>query len=456
MEYVGLEKQMMSKRNTRLRESTRHGIRLLARLLPSFALGLVLAVAAGTVSAQRVLLDRIVALVDESVVLQSELETRMAEIRANAARANRALPEPEQFRKEVLDSLIIENLQMQLAERVSIRFNDDEINRILGTMAENNNLSFDEYLNVLNEAGVYLETREQVRKQMTLQELQRGMVNRRIQITEQEIDNFLNSEMGREIMAPDYLVEHMLVPTGGEEPAASKQSKLRYAADLLARIKEGEDFAQVKAAARQAQLFEVTGTEFGWRKAEQLPNLFREVVEGMEVGDVEGPIEAGNGYHLIRLANKAGGAEQMVKQTNFRHIMLTPNEIRDEQQTEQAIHDLRQQIVDGADFASLARQNSDDDTSVVAGGDMDWINEGQLPRDMEAVIDSLEIGELSEPFRSSSGWHIAEVLERRVSDLSRIYSRNQAANALRNRKFDLELQNWLIEIREEAFVEFVD
>jgi peptidyl-prolyl cis-trans isomerase SurA len=176
----------------------------------------------------------------------------------------------------------------------------------------------------------------------------------------------------------------------------------------------------------------------------------------MSIGDVEGPIEAGNGFHLIQLANKAGGAEQMVAQTNFRHIMLTPNEIRDEQQTEDAIRELRQKIVDGEDFASLARQNSDDDTSVVAGGDMDWINEGQLPLDMESVIDALEIGKLSEPFRSETGWHIVEVLERRVSDLSTIYTRNQAASALRNRKYDLELQNWLIEIREEAFVEFIE
>ena len=135
-------------------------------------------------------------------------------------------------------------------------------------------------------------------------------------------------------MAPDYLVEHMLIPVSGEEPAASKQSKLRYAADLVARVREGEIFAQVRATARQAAVFEIGGTEFGWRKAEQLPTLFREVVEGMGIGDVEGPIEAGNGFHLIQLANKAGGAEQMVAQTNFRHIMLTPNEIRDEQQTE--------------------------------------------------------------------------------------------------------------------------
>ena len=434
----------------------RQGTLTFARFLLAIGLGLALTIVAGSASAQRVLLDKVIALVDEDVVLQSEFESRITEVQENAARAERPLPQAEQLRTEILDSLVLENLQMQLAEKVSIRFNDDEINRILGTMAENNNLSFDEYLDVLNEAGVYLQTRDQVRKQMTLQELQRGMVNRRIQITEQEIDNFLNSEMGREIMAPDYLVEHMLILVGGEETVAAKQGKLRYASDLLARIDEGENFAAVRAAASQARLFEINATEFGWLKAEALPNLFREIVEGMEIGDAEGPIEAGNGFHLIQLANKAGGAEQMVKQTNFRHIMLTPNEIRDEQQTEDAIREFRQQIVDGEDFATLARQNSDDDTSVVAGGDMDWINEGQLPLDMEAVIDSLEIENLSEPFRTANGWHIAEVIERRVADLSTIYTRNQAERSLRNRKFDLELQNWLIEIREEAFVEFID
>ena len=456
MVYVGLKRLMMSRWSTKETGPIRQGALTFARCLLAIGLGLALTIVAGSASAQRVLLDKVIALVDEDVVLQSELESRVTEIQDNAARAERALPQAEQLRTEVLDSLVLENLQMQLAEKVSIRFNDDEINRILGTMAENNNLSFDEYLDVLNEAGVYLQTRDQVRRQMTLQELQRGMVNRRIQITEQEIDNFLNSEMGREIMAPDYLVEHMLILVGGEETVAAKQGKLRYAADLLARINEGENFAAVRAAASQARLFEINATEFGWLKAEALPNLFREIIEGMEIGDAEGPIEAGNGFHLIQLTNKAGGAEQMVKQTNFRHIMLTPNEIRDEQQTEDAIREFRQQIVDGEDFATLARQNSDDDTSVVAGGDMDWINEGQLPLDMEAVIDSLEIENLSEPFRTGNGWHIAEVIERRVADLSTIYTRNQAERSLRNRKFDLELQNWLIEIREEAFVEFID
>lgn len=426
------------------------------RLCLSLSFGIIMAASTVPATAQRVLLDKVVALVDEGVVLQSELESRITEIRQNAARSNRELPEEAVLRKEILDSLILENLQMQFAERVSIRFGDDEINRVLQSMADNNSLTFDEYLAALNEAGVYLQTREQVRKQMTLQELQRGMVNNRISITDQEIDNFLNSETGREVMAPNYLVEHLLIQTESDESAAIKQSKLKYAADLVARIREGDSFAAVRAAANQSGTFQISTTEFGWRKAEELPALFNDIVEGMEVGDVEGPIEAGNGFHLIQLFNKAGGTNQMVKQTNFRHIMLAPNEIRNEEQTEVAIHELRQQIVDGGDFASLARQNSDDDTSVVAGGDVDWVNEGSMPPDMEAVINSLEVNVLSEPFRSQTGWHIIEILERRVEDLSTIYSQNQAANALRNRKFDLELQNWLIEIREKAFVEFID
>ncbi len=227
MVYAGLERLMMSRLSTKETGPIRQGARSIARFLLAIGLGLALTIAAGSASAQRVLLDRIIALVDEGVVLQSELELRVAEIRQNAARANRTLPQDEQFRTEVLDSLVIENLQMQLAERVSIRFNDDEINRILGTMAENNNLSFDEYLDVLNEAGVYLQTREQVRKQMTLQELQRGMVNRRIQITEQEIDNFLNSEMGREINT-----------LGSKSNHAEIQRMVVVMKDELERIKE--------------------------------------------------------------------------------------------------------------------------------------------------------------------------------------------------------------------------
>ena len=406
--------------------------------------------------AQRLLLDRIIVVVDQDVVLQSELDARLQDIRANAAANNRPLPEQDELQSEVLDALILENLQMQFAERVSIRFDDDTINRVLLNMAENSNMSFDEYVTTLEEAGVYLMTREQVRKQLTIQELQRGIVNSRLAITDQEIDNFLSSEMGREVMAAEFVINHMLVQTSDSDSVENREAKLRYTADLAARIREGEFFGEVFAEAQRARLFSVNSTQFDWRRADQLPNIFLEIVEDMEIADVEGPIEAGNGYHLIQLAQKRGGTDQVVKQTNLRHIMLMPNEIRDDDQSLTEIREIREQIIAGEEFATLARQNSDDANTVVGGGDLDWVNQGGLPPLMEEVVDGLEINDLSEPFRTEAGWHIVEVLGRRETDLSQEYSRMQAENTLRDRKFDLELQNWLIEIREEAFVVLID
>ncbi len=418
---------------------------------------LLLLIAAPFATAQRVLLDKIIAIVDDDVVLKSELDERIIEITAAAQRSGQPLPEDrEQFESDILEALIVENIQMQLANRVSIRYDDDTINRVLGNMASNNNLTFDQYVNALEENGVYLQTREQVRKQMTMQELQRGMVNRRIKITEQEIDNFLNSEMGRELMAADYFVDDLLIPFSAADTPEKKAEKQRLAADLISRIDDDFPLAAARAAARQNTAIEIGGAELGWRKAKQLPSLFSDIVVEMEIGEVEGPIEAGNGLHIIQLVDKQGGTEQFVNQTRVRHIMLSPNEIRDEAQTEAEIRRIHQRILDGEDFAAIARQNSDDASSVVGGGDLDWVNEGGMPPEMEQVVDALEIDGVSEPFRSQVGWHVARVEGRRLQDLSREFTRNQAANALRNRKFELELENWLIEIREDAFVELID
>ena len=418
---------------------------------------LLLLLAAPFASAQRVLLDKIIAIVDDDVVLKSELDERIVEITAAAQRNGQPLPDDlEQFESDIMEALIVENIQMQLANRVSIRYDDDTINRVLGNMASNNNLTFDQYVDALEENGVYLQTREQVRKQMTMQELQRGMVNRRIKITEQEIDNFLNSEMGRELMAADYFVDDLLIPFSAADTPEIKAEKQRLAADLISRIDDDFPLAAARAAARQNTAIEIGGAELGWRKAKQLPSLFADIVVEMEIGQVEGPIEAGNGLHIIQLVDMQGGTEQFVNQTRVRHIMLSPNEIRNEEQTEAEARKIHQRILDGEDFATIARQNSDDASSVVGGGDLDWVNEGGIPPEMEQVVDALEIDGVSEPFRSQVGWHVARVEGRRLQDLSREFTRNQAANALRNRKFELELENWLIEIREDAFVELID
>lgn len=406
--------------------------------------------------AQRVSLDKVIAVVDEGVILQSDLDYRLAEIQDQARQTNQPLPPAAELRQQILDALVLESIQMQMAGRMSIRFDDDTLNRVMANIAEQNNLTFDQYVSALEAAGMYRRTREQVRKELTLRELQRGVVNRRINITDQEIDNFLNSEMGRTTMAPDYLVDHILIPLEETDPSEVATAKLAFASELVARIQGGENFAETRALAQRSGRFPVSGTNFGWRRLEQIPSLFTEIVPTLGVGEIAGPIRAGNGFHIITLADMRGGTNRIVKQTHVRHIMISPNEIRTEEQARALVSRLREQIIAGESFETLARQNSDDSSSVVAGGDLDWINQGGMPPEMELIVDRLDTGELSEPFRTQTGWHIAEVLGRRDQDLSREFSRSQAENTLRNRKFDLELQNWLIEIREQAFVEIKD
>lgn len=415
---------------------------------------LVFAVSGPTALAQRQVLDKVVAIVDEGVILQSELQQRLASVRQQAGLSNQQLPPEEELRREVLEALVLENLQLQMAGRASIRFDDDTLNRVLSSMAQQNNMSFDEFVAALEEEGTYLQTREQVRRELTLRELQRGLVNRRITITDQEIDNFLDSEMGRSTMAADYLVDHIVVAVSESDSREQINNKLEYASELVARLREGADFAGVRSMAQRDGRYPVSGSNFGWRKQNNLPSLFTDIVPQMVVGDVEGPIRAGNGFHIIKLMQIEGGTSRIVNQTHIRHIMVTPNEIRTDEQAREQIARLRERIQEGEDFATLARQNSDDAASVVAGGDLDWVNAGGMPPAMEDVVNALDVGDLSEPFRTDLGWHIAEVLDRRERDLSQQYSRSQAETALRNRKFDIELQNFLIEIREQAFVEY--
>jgi len=353
---------------------------------------------------------------------------------------------------------VVENLQMQLAERMGIRYDDDTVNGVMQTLAEQNNMTFDQYVSALESVGRYIITREQIRKELSLRDLQRGMVNRRINITDQEIENFLNSEMGRVTMAPDYLVDQTLIPIGEDDAPELIAAKEAFAQQMLEAVLAGTDFAEARAIAQRGAVaspptaFLVSGGELGWRKADGLPTLFVDLVPTMEANEIRGPIRSPSGFHLVKLVAVQGDLENLVNQTLARHILITPNEIRTEEQAETLIRSLHARIKAGEDFAEIARQNSDDAASVVAGGDMGWASEGGMPPDFEAQIQDLEIGTLSEPFRTSFGWHVAEVMERRVEDMSREFSRQQAENTLRNRKFEVELQNWLVEIREQAYV----
>lgn len=412
--------------------------------------------------AQREVLDKVLAIVDEGVVLQSELEARMEQVREQSTTAGQPLPPPAQLRTQLIEALVVENLQVQLAERMGIRYDDDTINEVISSIAQQNNMTFDDYVTVLEGQNEYLNTRNQIRKELTLRDLQRGIVNRRINITDQEIENFLNSEMGRVTMAPDYLVDQTLIVVGEDDSEDLIQAKEQFAQQMLEAIQGGTDFTQARAnaqrgaAATPPTAYQATGGELGWRKADALPTLFVDLAPTMKAGEIRGPIRSPSGFHLVYLKEVQGDIASMVNQTRARHILIAPNEIRTEEQAKALAESLYTRINGGEDFAQIAREMSDDSASVVAGGDMGWANEGGMPPEFESVIQSMEIGKVSEPFRTGFGWHIAEVLERREQDMSREFSRQQAESSLRGRKFEIELQNWLIEIREQAYVKIIE
>jgi peptidyl-prolyl cis-trans isomerase SurA len=433
---------------------------LMSRCSRAGLISLVLAMLLSTAAhAERQMLDRVIAIVDDGVILQSEFDERMAEIRQRAADSDMPLPPEADLRNQLMESLIVESLQLQMAERVGIRFDDDTLNRVITDLAQSNNMSFDQYVSALESEGVYLATRERIRKELAINEVQRGIVNRRINITDQEIENYLNSEAGRAAMSPDYLVDQILIPIPASDPPPLAAAKEDFARQIYERAAAGDDFAQLRMLAQQSaqqQGFAVSGGELGWRKAEQLPSLFAEFVPDMAAGEVTEPVRSSNGLHVVKLSDVRGDSNRLVKQTQARHILVAPNEIRTEEQARRLINEIHQRIKDGEEFNILARQYSDDTMSVVAGGDLGWVSDGGMPPEFAAQVVDLDVGELSEPFQTSFGWHVAEVTGRREQDLSRDFQRQQAQNALRARKFDLELENWLLEIRDEAYVKFIN
>lgn len=430
-----------------------------------FATGIertVLAVAAlfffGHALAQDVIpIDKIIAIVDDDVVLQSEYDMRWEQIeqQINLQTANSQAPGPseaqlEQIRSDLLDQLILENIQMQMARRAGVRVDDNQLNQAMINIARQNNMEFEQFRQVLESQGLYLQTREQLRKDILLQQLQMNAVNQRIDITRQEVENYLRSEAGQQDIAPEFMVAHILI----EHADGPEQARREELADFLyQQLLQGAELQQFVAAGQVSGIPLRGGVLEGWRKQETLPSYFREVVPYLKLGEISEPFESSSGLHIVQVINLRGGANLEIEQFHVRHLLISPNEIRTESQAENLINELYERIQNGEDLGDLARVHTDDDTSIVAGGDLDWITFGQFPPDFLAVVQNLEIGEMSEPTRLETGWHIIELLDTRVEDLTDENMRYQAEQILRQRKFDNELENWLTEIRDTAYVD---
>ena len=409
--------------------------------------------ALGEANSSLVLLDRIAVVVDEDVIMLSEVEERLAAVKAQITADDEAPPEDE-LTEQVIERLIIEHLQVRMADRAGMRVSDAELNDTIQRIAAQNNLSLPQFQQAIEQDGMsYVAMREQVRREVTISQVQQGVMSNRIEISEQEMKNFLASELGEAIVADEYQLAHILL-TIPEDANTKEISAVRtQALDLIARVANGESF-QALAIEHSAGQNASKGGDLGWRKPAQLPTIFADVAPEMNVGETKGPIKSGSGFHVITLIDKRGAKTQgQVAQTRARHVLVKPSEIRSDAEARELAENLRIEVSDGRDFEEIAKLHSEDPGSALNGGDLDWNQAGIFVPEFETMIHALDLNVLSPVFKTSHGYHFLEVTGRRIEDFSEQFQQNMAAEYLRNQKFEEELNSWLREIREEAFVD---
>ncbi|MGV6806394.1 MAG: peptidylprolyl isomerase [bacterium] len=405
-----------------------------------------------TASAQLVLRDRVAAIVDDDVVMLSEVEERLTNLYERLEASGTELPPPEALRPRVLDQLILERIQLNQGLRAGIRISEAELNQTIVQLASSQGMSVEELIERAHERGMTLASlRRQFRNDMIIARVQEAQVGRRIRITESEVDNFLNSPTGQYWSSPDLNLGHILIPlslAADPDEVAAAEGKV---SGILGRLESGADFRKI-AVTESADQNALNGGDLGWRKATELPPSFVVAVEGLENGQVSRPIRSDAGIHLLKLYDKRGAEKQLIQQHKVRHILVKPNEIRSDEDARTMAAGIRADILAGADFAELAKEQSEDIGSALSGGELGWSLPGQFVPQFEEIMAKIELGAVSEPFRSQFGWHILQVTERRNQDFSDNIKKRQAQQILFDRKFQEELPLWLQQIREEAFV----
>tara|TARA_X000000950_G_scaffold247883_2_gene306541 strand:+ start:991 stop:2283 length:1293 start_codon:yes stop_codon:yes gene_type:complete len=414
---------------------------------------LVVALTVGNAHATYQKLDAIVAIVDEDVVLASELMTRLQTVREQMQANQIPIPPNDVLVNQVMERLILENIQSQEAQRRGIEIDDETLTRAVNQFAQNNNMTLPEFQVALAKDGVsYREFREDIRGELVRTRLQRGMINRRVAITEQDVQGLLNSPAYQEMFSDDYRVGHIMLAFDDDASEAVVEQAKQKAATLIKALRDGADFAET-AVANSAASSALEGGDLGWRKAGELPSLFTEPVLEMAVGDVAEPIKTGSAFHIIKLLERRGAGTQQEAQTKVRHILVRPSAIRTPADTEALSREIHGRLVNGEDFETLAKEFSEDPGSALNGGDLGWSTPDQFVPIFAEVMEATADEALSEPFLSEFGWHILTVEGRRSQDMSEEARSNMALELLHRRRYEEERQEWLKEIRDEAFVE---
>jgi peptidyl-prolyl cis-trans isomerase SurA len=402
-----------------------------------------------------VLIDRIVAIVNKDVITQRDLDERVALVVSQLKRQNTPLPPADVLERQVLERMITDRVQVQFALETGVRVDELQLDRTVAMIAEQNRMSLADFRRALDREGVPFDKfREDIRREIMISRLKEREVDSKIQIGESEIDNFL-AEVQSTPQATEYNIAHVLVRVPENASPEQVEARMKRAQEALSRVRGGADFAQVAVSYSDAP-DALAGGGMGWRAQDRLPELFAGVLAKMQPGDVSEVLRSPAGFHVLKLVERRGGGSAgqfVIDQTHARHVLVRVNEVVSEAEARRRIGVLRQRIVDGANFADIARLNSDDTASAQRGGDLGWVVPGDLVPEFERAMNELKPDEVSQPVRTPFGVHIIQVLERRRADVSGDRKRLEARKVLRDRRADEAYQEWLRQLRDRAYVE---
>ena len=428
-------------------------MKLIQRILLSSLLPLIL-LAAPPALAKQQLLDQVVAIVNDGVILKSELDAKVQTVESRLNAQGTPLPPQSILDRRVLDQLVLDRIQLQMAKKAGMRISDNELNETMKNIAKRNGFTLDQFAAALSSEGLtYREAREQIRHQMLISRIQQKKVDPRVRVTDHEVKAYLASQAGKVRTGAQYLIGHILIAVNDMNNQSKVAAARQEAESVLKQLKNGADFKQMAVAHSDAQNA-LDGGVLGWRSQQDLPTLIANIVPKMQVGDVSGIITSPSGFHIIKLLNERGGKKKIVTQTKVRHILIKTDQVTSDKQARQKIQMIYNRIESGASFAALARQYSDDSVSGSDGGELGWVNPGDMVPSFQKVMNNTPVNQVSKPFRSRFGWHILEVEGRRKHNIGDQLQKSEARQVLYKRKYEAELEDWLQEIRDEAFVEF--
>jgi peptidyl-prolyl cis-trans isomerase SurA len=409
---------------------------------------------ARSLSDRGVPLDRIAAVVNDGVVLQSDLEEQVLLVAQRLQAQSLELPAESVLRQQVLERLILQEIQMQRAQRAGIRIGDENLNEALAEVAQRNGIPLARLPEALASQGIdYAAYRESIRKELTLQVLRQRDVIQRINVSPRELEQFLEKQQSRPSELNEYDLSHILIAVPQAASPAQLDEAARRAADVGERARKGEDFSQLAVAYSNSQTA-LEGGALGWRRGPEIPTVLADLVARLKPGEVSEPLRTPSGYHIVKLNNMRGSDLQtVVEQVHARHILLKPTEIQDDATVEQRLRTVRERILAGEDFAGIAKTLSEDPGSASEGGDLGWTGPGTFVPEFEATLGKLAENEISQPFRTQFGWHIIQLLGRRQFDNTDELRRQRAFVQLRESKADEETELWLRRLRDEAYVD---